>query len=232
MEWLDAAAAGGSRSGLEIETPTKETSTGRRARKPKRRLRLLEVGALHPWNAIARSPLFAEGGVERIDLNPQHPSITQQDFMERPALDRGSREGEGFDIVSLSLVVNFVGEAGARGEMLRRVRGFLRGVEERVDDGEGGDEWREMWPALFLVLPAACVMNSRYLDEERLEGMMRYLGYRLVKRKVSAKLVYYLWRFEKVGEGEGERNGDVGRFGKKEEVRGGGGRNNFAILLR
>ena len=42
---------------------------------------------------------------------------------------------------------------------------------------------------------------------------------------MSKKLVYYLWRFEGLGEGRE-------RAWKKEEVRTGGGRNNFAIVLR
>lgn len=173
------------------------------------------MGALATGNACSTSDVFG-GGVERIDLNSQAPGIKEQDFMARP-LPRG--EAERFEVVSLSLVVNFVPEAKGRGEMLRRVGEFL---SLKGREGVGG-----LWPALFLVLPRPCVDNSRYLDEERLEEIMAVLGYERVRRKVSAKLVYYLWRFKGVPAAEGE---DV-EFGKK-EIRSGRERNNFCIVLK
>ncbi|MCJ1300096.1 hypothetical protein MMC08_002890 [Hypocenomyce scalaris] len=183
-------------------------------------LRLLEVGALSPSNACSRSSLFS---VTRIDLHSRHPSeIEEQDFLERPIPEDLEALGkEGFDVTSLSLVVNYVGDAAARGEMLRRVEKFLRRRSGGHDECGVGD----VLPALFLVLPAPCVLNSRYLDEERLGAIMGSLGYVLRERKMSKKLVYYLWRFEGLGAGRG-------RAWKKEEVRTGGGRNNFAIVLR
>ncbi|KAF2404668.1 hypothetical protein EJ06DRAFT_541141 [Trichodelitschia bisporula] len=166
--------------------------------------RLLEVGCLAVDNACARSGVFE---VERIDLRSQHPLIKEEDFMERP-LPRGEG-GEGrFHVVSLSLVVNYVPEGGGRGEMLRRVREFLN-----------------PFPALFLVLPAPCVTNSRYLDQERLEGIMNSLGFVKIREKVSAKLVYYLWRLD------GTADPKPIAF-PKVEVNPGKKRNNFAIVLR
>lgn len=183
-------------------------------------LRLLEVGALSPSNACSRSPLFS---VTRIDLHSQNPSeIEEQDFMQRPIPEGAEALGmEGFDVVSLSLVVNYVGDAVGRGEMLRRVQKFLR----RPCGMQGEGTLGEIVPALFLVLPAPCVLNSRYLDEERLEAIMESLGYDLKERKMSRKLVYYLWRFE---------GPDKARWKawKKEELKTGGARNNFAIVLR
>ena len=181
----------------------------------KERFRMLEVGALRIDNACSRSGIF---DVTRIDLHSREPGIEQQDFMERPMLSLEEREKKGFDIVSLSLVVNYVGDAVGRGEMLRRVTQFLR--KQKLEAGLG-----EFFPGLFLVLPAPCVTNSRYLDEERLEELMQALGYVKVKRKMSMKLVYYLWKYEE------ESNG-ANRAFKKEEVRQGGSRNNFAIVLR
>lgn len=196
--------------------------------------RMLEVGALRVDNAAARSGLFAS--VERIDLHAQEKGIITQDFMQRPFPRR--QQEEGFDVVSLSLVVNYVGDPAARGEMLRRVEGFLRkrkrrkmkggeGDEEEKDinDDDGDDDHERsidapsMFPGLFLVLPAPCVTNSRYLDEERLEAMMRGLGYVRAKRKLSLKLVYYFWRWE--GRERGREPGAMeggqwrGRFGEE-----------------
>lgn len=142
--------------------------------------------------------------------------------MERPipdgpeALDR-----EGFDVVSLSLVVNYVGDAAGKGEMLRRVGKFLR----RGNGLQGEGALRDAIPALFLVLPAPCVLNSRYMDEERLKEILESLGYALKERKMSRKLVYYLWRFE--GSDKARR-----KAWKKEELKTGGARNNFVIVLR
>lgn len=208
VEWLKE-------SGLEIPAVEK--------------YRILEIGALSPSNACSRSKFF---DVERIDLHSQHPDILEQDFMERAAPGTGEElENKGFDVVSLSLVVNYVPDAAGRGEMLGRVGRFLRRGEkkERVgwlkeSNGEKEEAAKGLFPALFLVLPASCVGNSRYLDEGRLEGILRSLGFVRVKRKMSTKLVYYLWRFEGF-------NGVNEVAFPKEEVRKGRDRNNFAIVL-
>lgn len=175
-------------------------------------LRLLEVGALSLTNACSKSRLFE---VERIDLNSQAQGIKQQDFMERP-LPRD--QDECFDIISLSLVVNFVPDPVGRGAMLLRTIQFLK--SRKYNEGV-----QDFLPCLFLVLPASCVTNSRYMDEERLETIMEALGFVKVQKKLSNKLVYYLWRMEAPTV---KRN-----FGfKKQEIRTGGDRNNFAIVLK
>jgi 25S rRNA (adenine2142-N1)-methyltransferase len=241
-------------SEAQAQTTTTETT------KPK--LTMLEVGALSSSNACSHSRIFA---IERIDLNSQSPGIKQQDFMERPL---PKLEDERFDIISLSLVLNYVAEPETRGEMLRRTLKFLRslppslsgegagvgadadiegrnvGDEDVGEKGESecvGDE-REcpqelaldaFFPSLFLVLPAPCVLNSRYLDSARLDAIMNSLGYVKVREKVSNKLVYYLWRVDydrgRRGAGESQRQRQV--F-KKTEVRSGGSRNNFAVVLK
>ena len=206
-------------------------------------LRMLEVGALSVDNACGRCGLF-EGGIERIDLNSRHPDIKEQDFMERP-LPRGKEET--FDVISLSLVVNFVGQLNGRGEMLRRVGKFLRTrtLVDRTTQGrkiecnlalepklqeESSSDGERLLPALFLVLPAPCVNNSRYLDEERLKAIMQALEYSLVRRKMSSKLVYYLWKFNGLGEDDEQKKARA-IFGK-EEIKKGKNRNNFAIMLQ
>ncbi|KAK3169543.1 hypothetical protein OEA41_008927 [Lepraria neglecta] len=181
-----------------------------------KKFRMLEVGALRTDNTCSRNGAFE---MKRIDLHSQHSDIEEQDFMELPFPATEDLDQEGFDIVSLSLVVNFVGDPAQRGEMLKRVEGFLRPCSR------DGDEMSEFFPTLFLVLPAPCVTNSRYLDEEKLKSILEILGYTMAKRKLSSKLVYYLWRYE----GSVKKNSKV--F-KKEEIRSGRSRNNFAIVLR
>ena len=181
-----------------------------------RRLRMLEVGALRIDNACSRSGLL---DVTRIDLHSQHPDIKTQDFMARSLPSNVALGTEGFDILSLSLVVNFVGDAVGRGEMLKRVSSFLR-----PSIPESGEDADPSMPALFLVLPAPCIHNSRYFDEERLESIMRSLGYTRVRRKQSSKLVYYLWRYQQGHEEDGVTF-------RKEGMRSGKSRNNFAVII-
>ena len=187
----------------------------------KTKLRLLEVGALSINNACSTCGIFQ---VERIDLHSQHPGIKQQDFMKRPLpATKQALEVEGFDIISLSLVVNYIGDAKARGNMLRRVSSSLR---PRVPQRRSSQDALLPLPMLFLVLPASCVTNSRYLSEERLENIMKGLGYSVARKKLSAKLVYYLWCFS-----DKQVSGNQDLQWKKEEIRKGVRRNNFAIIL-
>lgn len=156
-----------------------------------------------------------------IDLNSQHPEISKQDFMTLPL--PGQVE-EAYDLVSCSLVLNYVPTPTGRGEMLRKITEFMKLALEKnknaTDDMPG---WKGLFPLLFLVLPAPCVTNSRYLTEERLADIMGSLGYKIVKRKLSPKLVYELWQY--VG-GKVES-----KAFKKIELLKGGKRNNFAIVL-
>lgn len=177
-------------------------------------IRMLEVGALSVTNACSKSRLF---GVERIDLNSQAEGITQQDFMERP-LPRDAEEQ--FDIISLSLVLNYVPDPLDRGKMLLQTLEFL-GNEQLSQN------LQDFFPSLFLVLPAPCVTNSRYMDENKLEAIMESLGYVQVKKKLSKKLVYYLWRVNFSRAMVKKKP-----IFKKEELRTGKTRNNFAIVLK
>ena len=177
-------------------------------------LRMLEVGALSTTNACARSPLFAD--VTRIDLRSQdRDGILEQDFMARPLPDT---DADRFDVVSLSLVLNYVPDVAARGDMLRRTTQFLAPAEAPAR--------HELAPSLFLVLPVPCVANSRYLTEQRLADIMGVLGYAQARRKLSAKLAYSLWTYDASAAAR-----EQATF-KKVELNPGRVRNNFAIVLR
>ena len=177
-------------------------------------LRMLEVGALSTQNACSKSGYFE---IERIDLNSQEEGILQQDFMERPL---PQSIAEKFDVISLSLVLNFVPDPQGRGEMLRRTTQFLFDAEIYA----ALPELSPRFPCLFLVLPAPCVTNSRYMDEVRLGGIMTSLGYTLQESKMTQRLVYYLWRKE-------SKRPAKASFPKK-ELRSGSSRNNFAVVLK
>ncbi|KAI1085676.1 putative methyltransferase-domain-containing protein [Whalleya microplaca] len=177
------------------------------------RLRLLEVGALSTTNECSRSGLF---DMARIDLNSQSEGILQQDFMKRPLPNDDS---ERFDIISLSLVLNFVPDAVGRGAMLFRTLDFLKqAVMHR------STKLQDFFPSLFLVLPAPCVTNSRYMDEKHMESIMNALGYVKTRSKITQKLVYYLWRKKSTT----STNSVAFR---KTELRSGSSRNNFSIVL-
>lgn len=188
---------------------------------PERRLHMLEVGALSTNNACSQSGVF---DIKRIDLNSQGEGIVQQDFMERPL---PISEDERFDIISLSLVLNFVPEPSGRGDMLLRTLSFLRLPSVCFKDGTK-EGLKPYFPSLFLVLPAPCVSNSRYLNEEKLNAIMISLGYEMTKYKETTKLVYYLWA--RIAD-EAPISSSATSFTKK-ELRSGANRNNFAIVLK
>lgn len=182
--------------------------------------RLLEVGSLSTRNACSASGVF---DTVHIDLNSQEPGIEQQDFMERPLPQTDAAR---FDIISLSLVVNFVPDAAQRGEMLRRTLQFLRNTfTATTTTTSTGDSQEEMFPSLFLVLPRSCLDNSRYFTDERLLAIMQSLGYTRLRSKTTQKLAYSLWRRDGVMMPRGET------FDKK-EVNPGRSRNNFVITLK
>ena len=174
-------------------------------------LRMLEVGALSTTNACSASQIF---DMTLIDRRSTSKNIEQQDFIERP-LPRD--DGERFHLISLSLVLNYVPDPVGRGNMLQRTLEFLTKEQEPSLQG--------YFPSLFLVLPAPCVQNSRYMDEARLEAIMQSLGYTMSNKKLSSKLIYYLW-YLKPGPTETKR------VFKKETLRTGSNRNNFSILLK
>ena len=176
-------------------------------------LNLLEVGCLTPNNSCARCGLF---NLTRIDLQSQHPEILQQDFLQRP-LPRNDTEL--FDVISLSLVLNYVPVPEDRGLMLERAATFLR---LRTKAGQANGAGKSMLPGVFLVLPAPCVLNSRYLDEERLVAIMGSFGFELRMKKYSSKLAYTYWRLL-------EHHATHETFVKKEVAKG-AGKNNFAIV--
>lgn len=161
-------------------------------------IRLLDVGAIH-GTTYEKFPWIQ---ATSIDLNPLGPTVIKSDFFDFPV---PKNKEELYDVVSLSLVINFVGSLPARAEMLRRAHRFLK------PDGH-----------LFVVLPLACLTNSRYVDHERFRGILKTLGWEPVVQHDSAKLTHWLLQ---------RCDGD-GKEWKRQEVRGGAKRNNFCIVVK
>ncbi|SCU84301.1 LAMI_0C06986g1_1 [Lachancea mirantina] len=170
--------------------------------------RALEIGSLSSKNAISTCGIFDP--VVRIDLNSTGEGISKQDFMDRPL---PKHESERFDLISCSLVLNFVPTPQLRGEMLKRFSHFLkRGTDQAF---------------LFVVLPRPCIDNSRHMSDQWFSEMMESLNYKKLRRHVTHKIIYYLFAVatrlppKHIG----------GKFKLKPVVKDAAGMNNFAILL-
>ncbi|ORX52954.1 hypothetical protein BCR36DRAFT_324013 [Piromyces finnis] len=129
---------------------------------------LLDIGAVSGSNYSKEGKWIK---AKAIDLNPQDSLVEKADFFEYPI------PAEKYQILCLSLVINFVGDNKKRGIMIARANKFL------VKNG-----------LLFIVLPNPCVNNSRYCTDEHFKKILDYLGFTLVTSHVSRKLVYYLFR--------------------------------------
>lgn len=221
VEWLDPilreiAPKVNNANGAENHLPPTISAAAKQQPSP---LRILEVGALTTTNALN---IPHKTLVRRIDLRSNAPNeIEEQDFMTLPhTLWQGSPS---YDVLSLSLVVNFVGDPRGRGLMLQRTTKFLL-----LSTGGGeGTERQRLLPALFLVLPLPCVDNSRYLDEDRLREIMEALGYEERRVKRTNKLYYSLWQLVSRQEQIRPRKD----LSKKQELRSGRDRNNFCITI-
>ncbi|KAJ8519909.1 hypothetical protein ONZ45_g3242 [Pleurotus djamor] len=163
--------------------------------------RLLEVGALKPDNY---RPYTSWIDATPIDLRSRHPDILEQDFLELDQIEHHRK----WDIISLSLVLNFVPDASDRGRMLRYAYDML------VDGGY-----------LFLALPLPCVSNSRYLTFDHLRGFMSSIGFEELKSrwKAGGKMVYLLYT-------KGQPNTDDTNDYSRKKVLRTGNRNNFSII--
>ncbi|CAH7667623.1 putative methyltransferase-domain-containing protein [Phakopsora pachyrhizi] len=162
-----------------------------------------------------------------IDLNPKSPTVLKFDFFEFPIPHTK------FDVVALSLVLNFVGDLRKRGEMIRHVHKYLK-----------------PFGILYIVLPLACLKNSRYLDNARFINILNSLGFKLVtdhddensteesnpfkctnKFKLPFEsLKMSFWIFKRSGK---DGLGEIDNFVSwpKVEIRKGSNRNNFCIKI-
>ncbi|KAF9228779.1 nucleolus protein [Gyrodon lividus] len=177
---------------------------GSSKRDGKGKLSLLEVGALKPDNYVSCASWI---DTTPMDLRSRHPAIIEQDFL---CIDVNEHR-ERWDIVSLSLVINFVPEPKDRGRMLTLAHTFLRSSG-----------------LLFLALPLPCVENSRYLTFELLQSLMTAIGFVEIEKKwrQGGKMAYWLYR--KV---QPDGSSSPREFKKKSVCRQ-GKRNNFCILLK
>ncbi|GAA5939704.1 hypothetical protein JCM1841_002948 [Sporobolomyces salmonicolor] len=174
----------------------------------RRELRLLDVGAI-AGTAYADWPWIS---TVSIDLNPQAPHVLPYNFFDYPV---PKTDDDKFDVVALSLVMNFEGSLVNRGHMLLHAHSYLR-----PSASLGG--------YLYIVLPLQCLTNSRYLSHDHFRSILASTGWDVIKQHDSAKLTYWLVR-QKEADADGKR-GD-GKVWKREEVRAGVHRNNFTVRV-
>ncbi|GAA5963547.1 hypothetical protein JCM3765_006277 [Sporobolomyces pararoseus] len=183
--------------------------------KQRRKLKLLDVGA------IAGTAYASEAWIDTtsIDLNPQAPHVIKSNFFDFP-IPSSTSEDELFDVVSLSLVMNFEGSLINRGHFLLHAHSYLK---------------LESPGYLYLVLPLPCLTNSRYLTHQHLRSIFNSTNWEVVAHHDSNKLTH--WFLKEINKGEGEggeggRRGD-GKIWKREELRKGvTPRNNFCIVVK
>ncbi len=169
-------------------------------------LALLDVGALRN-NYTEQSSWITPFC---IDLNSQSPEIQQQDFM--------TLEPRPFDVVCLSLVLNFVEMPLARGRMLLHARQFL--------EQSSAENWT---PLLYIVLPLPCVSNSRYMTHEHFVALMKSIGFSAASHHHAKKIAYYLFELDR--EKSNDARSDAEKQSTKKKINDGKVRNNFCILL-
>ena len=169
----------------------------------------LEIGSLSRHNAISTSGIFRR--VTRIDLNNYNDrdGIIQQDFMERPI---PKSDKDRFDLISCSLVLNFVPTPRERGSMCLRFSKFLR---------------RDRSTYLFIVLPLPCISNSRYMTLTYFTGMFASLGYKRIQYHEAKKVCYFLFLFN----GDDKLENPSEDYSKKHKLKDGPSMNNFSIIL-
>lgn len=188
-----------------------------------KKIRILDVGALDGYSYERYKkwidPVY-------IDINPQSTNVIKQDFFDMKIpneeyLDNVIEEDTNinnktkghFNVIALSLVVNFVGDIYSRGLMLYKAQKFLPKT--------GG--------YVYLVLPLPCINNSRYFNEELLIEITKEMGYKIVDKNSSPKLVFYLFEFIPTINNN-KNNKPLNRFPKR-IVNDGSNRNNFCIAF-
>ena len=180
-------------------------------------LKLLDVGAIvdHYAAPLAQKGLADTLDYTCIDLNSQHENVLQVDFFDH-AKEQLAAADHPYDVVVLSLVLNFVGDIVKRGDMLRLASQLVP---------EGG--------YVFVVLPSACMTNSRYTNEQEFKTILRSVGLPVTSYSDGDECIAYS---DKLFFAICQRSDDPLRrlpcaAYKRTLCRGGKERNNFCVVL-
>lgn len=161
------------------------------------KISLLDVGALRENYKIFSGLI----NVRYIDLHSTNPNIESLNILD---LDN---QKNSFDLVCLSLVLNFSGSSHERGRILKHAAS----LSEKY---------------LFIVLPKSCVDNSRYLTFELFLEMLKSLIFFPLRVHRSSKLIYFLFEKKNLTQNELANVNFIKKLRKN-----GGGLNNYCIVL-
>eukprot|EP00762_Andalucia_godoyi_P006262 ANDGO_05939.mRNA.1 25S rRNA adenine-N(1) methyltransferase len=166
------------------------------------KLSLLDVGAITNHYRPYQSWILPTS----IDLHSFDPDVIQIDFFEFAKC----YDDDPFDVVVLSLVLNFVGSPEKKGEMIARCEDLVK---------VGG--------LLYVVLPVACVENSRYLKHSLWLRMLKSVGFSVLDHRTSSKLSFYV--FQRT---EDSLLRTAHHAFPKKLCRSGDSRNNFCVVMQ
>ena len=172
------------------------TRLGRRPKSGDAPVRVLEVGAIN--TQLINCSWLA---VRAIDIATRHEKIERVDFFD-------ITESVKYDVVVSGMVINCVPDCRLRGEML------LKSARLLVDRG-----------LFFVVLPARCLLKSKYLCRVDFVGMLSDLGLQLLNERWTDKVCYLT--FEKVS--RAKCSSLVDQWGKPKIKYRGKGRCDFCI---
>ncbi|PXF49410.1 25S rRNA (adenine(2142)-N(1))-methyltransferase [Gracilariopsis chorda] len=173
-------------------------------------VKLLDVGAIikrFPGATTTASGQVAMQ-VTAIDLHPENSELGSH-VIQADLINYAAREDlhATFDVICLSLCVNFEGCPKRRGLMLKSAQVLLK------DNG-----------LLFFTLPAACVQNSRYFDEQLLRQVLSACGMQQTKLHFTNKLMLCVSR-------KAHHAFVAAQLQKRRVLRQGTSRNNFWITI-
>jgi len=205
----------------------KESDTSKKKKKskaPRRKTRLLEVGAINTelLNA-AKETVPAEDGkgivpkyrldVRAIDLHSSHEGIEEADFLTFPLCHKDLEQR--YDVVVCSMVINCVPTPEQRGTVLARLFHQLR---------PGG--------LCFLTLPKLCLTQSPYMTPARFQSLLSAggVGFDLEETKESPKVSFFILR-RPLNVVSGETSLDSQWTTAKRVNKGKKYRNSFAVVL-
>ena len=165
-----------------------ETTKKTKRKVPRRKTRLLEVGAINTelLNAAKEKETDIEGNgtvskyqldVRSIDLQSSHDGIEEADFLTFPLCHRDLDQRH--DVVVCSMVINCVPTPEQRGTMLTRLFHQLR---------PGG--------LCFLTLPKLCLTQSPFMTPQRFQSLLSTagVGFEVEETKESPKVSFFILR--------------------------------------
>jgi hypothetical protein len=227
--WLDGLSTDGNAS-LDGDRQQQKSS---QKKKPRRDVRLLEIGAINTQLLDAASRTRVERvtsqdekrgsdekhtnqlervhrlQVKAIDLRSTNPRIQQMDFFKLPLpID----QHQPYDVLVNSMVINCVTTTEQRGKMLFLCYHQLR---------PGG--------VLFLTLPKLCLIQSKYMHRKYFEEILtKAVGFEIDSAKESPKVAFFVL---KRPQSEPVRNWDE-KFARTKVInKGKKFRNTFAVIL-